>query len=342
MDIITGDFPIFANLRLFGEGGDGGAGAAPGPDAGQSAEPGVQAPDAGEHRRLTKAERRARIEKQLQAEQAQKPPPKSSADPQPAEPVKQPFDEIEKLYHDEIGGKIQKAVTERVKNLKDSEAELNALKERSARQEALLGRLTKKYNLKAGEDGRLDLDAAEKAVDDDDELYEAGAVEHGWSTDTEKYVSGLERKAEELKNLREQQAKEAERQRQDFLQRQQFERRLAETEAAKKLYPNIDLIAEMQDRTFASLMNNPLITVQQAYEVVHRDEIRAAEAARVQDATTQRMASSIRAGAARPTEGGLGRQAAVNPDHVLDPRNLTKAERRQLKERARRGEEIIF
>lgn len=112
---------LFEDLFLHGEGD--GASAAPGNAAPGAEESGVTTPDAGEqtaNRRPTKAERRAALEAKLQAERA-------AAQHQQNQQTAQ---QEEKLYtEDEVNQKIQKAVTGRVKNLKDFESELNATKE---------------------------------------------------------------------------------------------------------------------------------------------------------------------------------------------------------------------
>lgn len=329
---IIGIMPLFQNLQLFGEGGDGGAGAAPGGPAGAGeAGTGVQAPDAGEQAPKAKSRKREPLPYVYgKAADAGTPSPAvSSAAPQPEEkPADKPpesWEDVKKRYKEEYGKDVQSAIQGRLKNM-------DALKDRAARMEALLTRMgSLDYDGIVGEDGTLDLDKLEKAVDDDDKYYEKKAEERGWSTETEKYVSHLERKDAAR------QAEEAARQK-DILQRQQFEQRMAQAEEARTNYPGLDFFAEMNDRTFASLMANPMITVQQAYELVHRDEILAAREARIQQATREGMAASIQAGANRPAENGLGGASAANVTRITDPRQLTREQRKDLKNRVRHGE----
>lgn len=97
-------------------------------------------------------------------------------------------------------------------------------------------------------------------------------------------------------------------------------------EALKREYPEFDLERELENPTFARLLNNG-IEPKIAFEVVHHAE-------------RNRRQERLEQNAARPVENGLGGgSAAVSK---TDPRNLTRAERRALRRRAARGEEIIW
>ena len=152
---------FFINLMLHGgEGGDG-ASAAPDGETAGAEETGVTAPDAGERtKRPNKAERRARMEAQLRAEAQER--AQTAAQPQPE---KRPFDEIEQLYHDEIGQKIQTAIQGRFKNQTDNAEELNSTKAELEKQSKLLAALAEsQYGIKPGADGKIDLAAIEGKV----------------------------------------------------------------------------------------------------------------------------------------------------------------------------------
>lgn len=97
-------------------------------------------------------------------------------------------------------------------------------------------------------------------------------------------------------------------------------------EAVKSKYPDFDLMRELENPAFARLVNNA-VDPQTAYEVVHHGDLAQAETIRAQNA-------------ARPLENGLG-SAAVTVFH-RDPKALTRQERRQLRRRAARGEEIVW
>ena len=101
---------------------------------------------------------------------------------------------------------------------------------------------------------------------------------------------------------------------------------LTRAEAVKARYPDFDLERELEDPDFARLLENG-VEPALAYEVVHREELRRRDA---------RLAEN----AARPAENGLGGGSAAVTG--ADPRKLTRQERRSLRRRAARGEEIIW
>ena len=84
-------------------------------------------------------------------------------------------------------------------------------------------------------------------------------------------------------------------------------------EALKQEYPDFDLNSGIEPKI--------------AYEVVHHEEL-------------NRRQERLLQNAARPVENGLGGGSAVVSK--TDPRTLTRAERRALRRRAARGEEIVW
>ena len=98
-------------------------------------------------------------------------------------------------------------------------------------------------------------------------------------------------------------------------------------EALKAEYPDFTLERELENPGFARLLNNG-VDPKTAYEVVHHAELTGRD-------------RQLARNAARPLENGLagGSQAALTQP---DPRQLTRAERRALRRRAARGEEIIW
>ena len=336
---------LFKNLLLHGgEGGDGASAAPGGETAAGAEETGVTTPDAGERtKRPNKAERRARVEAQLKAEAQER----SQAVAQP-QPEKRPFDEIEQLYHDEIGQKIQTAVTGRVKNLKDSEAELNSTKAELEKQSKLLAALAEsRYGIKPGADGKIDIAAIEGKLKDD--RVKEYAYDNGVSEEFAKERLDMEDKLEERdrqieeqdRQLREFQAAEAQRQKDEadharFLQHQE------QAQAFREKMPGFDLIKEMEaSPVFTRLINNG-VGVESAYYAVHHKELMAVgqQAAAIQ--AQRALAASIQAGQSMPTEGGLGRSPAANPGSVVDPHTFTKEYRKELRRRQARGEKTYF
>lgn len=308
---------FFKNLLIFGEGGDGGAGAAPegAPEAGAE-ETGVNVPDAGEQtvsRRLTKAERRAQLEEKLKAEQQAQTPKREAETPK--ETPKEDYKAIKERYKAEIGQDIQSAIQGRFKGVKDTETRLKEA-------EALLAQLTgNKYGIVAGDDGRLDLKAVRDAMQNDDDLYESKAAELGTSVETARKYAEMEQQLA---------AMQAERKsREDYAAYQQV---VQQAEAAKKIFPNLDLNAEMGNPDFARLIRSN-VPVETAYRVIHDAEITAGAMQYAAQQAKQQASAAIQAGANRPAEGGLGRTAPAN----IQPRVNDKAWREAVKRDARRG-----
>lgn len=102
---------------------------------------------------------------------------------------------------------------------------------------------------------------------------------------------------------------------------------LVKAEAVRTRYPDFDLDRELEDPRFARLLNSG-VEPRTAYEVVHHEELTG-------------RAARLAENAARPQENGLGSgslAAVTKPD----PRSLTRQERRALRRRAARGEEIVW
>lgn len=335
---------LFEDLLIHGEGGDGGAGAAPGAAPGPEAA-GVTTPDAGENKPQEKARpRKYGRPERLPYEYGIQGPERDSAPAQTAQAsAKRPFEEIEKDYHDEIGQKIEKAVTGRIKNLKDSEAELTTTKAALDERDALLAQLAAaQFNIQPGADGKADIAAIKKAAGKS--RVEEYAMENGVSEEFAQERIDMEDKLREQdRQLREFQAAEQKRQ-QDAEQYAQFQQHRQQAEAfrQKMNWPEFDLVKEMEKSpTFTHLLSCG-VGVENAYFSAHHDELMAAQAKAASMQATRALSASIQAGQSRPVEGGLGRSPAANPQRVASPKNLTKDMRRDLRKRVNAGEEIYW
>ena len=319
---------FFKNLLIFGEGGDGGAGAATGgAPAGQAADTtGVQVPDAGEQRRLTREERRARLEERLKAEQAQartQQPRQTQEAPEQAK--RPPLKELIKgEYKQEFDEYVQNLLNGRFKGVREAEA-------RSKRLEDMLSRFVDtSYNLKPGEDGKLDLDAVQKAMDEDDDLYESLAAELGTSVETAKKFDSMQKQV---------QAAEQERAAQEKYARYMFLQNAAQE--AQRTYPDMNVEETARDPRFQRLLE--VLSPAAAYHALHQVELTTNAMQYAVDTTKAGISASIQAGQTRPSEGGLGRQAPANTTRVQkSPRDMTRAERAAIRRRAERGEEVYL
>lgn len=317
---------FFKNLLIFGEGGDGGAGAATGgAPAGQAAEnTGVSVPDAGEQRRLTREERRTRLEERLRAEQAQA-QPQQPQQTQEAPEAKRPLKELIKgEYKQEFDEYVQNLLNGRFKGVREAEARSNRMEEMFSR---LVGN---RYDLKPGEDGKLDLDAVQKAMDEDDDLYENLAVELGTSVEYAKKYDAMQKKIQQADRERAEQER--------YAQFMYFQNAALE---AQKTFPDMNVEETSNDPRFRRLLE--VLSPAAAYHALHQVELTSNAMQYAVDTTKAGIASSIQAGQNRPAEGGLGRRAPTTTNRInKSPREMTKAERVAYNRRAARGEEVIF
>lgn len=319
-------FDFFA-LNLFGEGGDGGAGAAPGEaaagaDAG--AQTGVTTPDAVERKqgRRTKAERLADVQQKL----AQERQPKAAQQAQPTAPEDpEDFDALIKgKYKDAFGAKVQDIISKRFPANKANEDRLNALA-------PMMELLADKYGIERSEDGTLDEAAIIQAVREDDDMISQQAAERGLSNETYRHVL-------ELENYKKQKEAEETLRQAQSAEYQQYLKVVDQAEKAKQFYPSLDLNQEMANPAFARLIGVG-VDAKTAYEVIHKDEIIGGSMRYAAQTAAQKVANSVQANGRRPSENGLG-SAATGVGQVSGP--LSKDYRNDIKRRALRGEKVVL
>jgi hypothetical protein len=166
----------------------------------------------------------------------------------------------------------------------------------------------------------------------DSSLKEEFAVQHGVSEELGDEMLNL--RVNNLRNARMREQYEAEMKVQEQLRTWQNE-----AEKVKEIYPDFDLEKELGNNDFRRLISaneTYRMPMKQIYEMIHHDEI--VEAAKKDTAAA--YAKSTAQMQARPAENGLGNQVAVNGS--MNVSKLTKKERAELAERARRGETITF
>ena len=233
--------------------------------------------------------------------------------------------EFEKLikgeYKEEFDAWAQDTVKNRLKGHKETVAKLEALT-------PTLETLAKKYGVDSS-----DIDALNKAIEEDDAYYEEEALEKGVTVEQLKQFKKMERENAELKKMRdEQNAKEA------------AEKKVAgwmeESKQVKAIYPQFDLKSEMQNPKFVDLLRVPGVDVRTAYELTHKDEIIAGAMQFTAKTVEKKIADKIAANGARPTENGLNSQSASLTKS--DVSQLSKADILDIQRRVARGEKISF
>jgi hypothetical protein len=193
--------------------------------------------------------------------------------------------------------------------------------------------MARKYGLDVK---NMDYAALAKAIENDDAYYEEKAVEMGTSIETAKRVDQLEREAER-RRVQEQMTIEQTKRRNHFIKLEE------QGEALKASFPQFDLRAEMQNPRFARLVAPDIgMSVEDAYNAVHRKEIEAARAQIVAQRTAEQMSSAIASGQRRPDEAGT---SSIAPSvSTFDYRNASREQRdalkKQIREAAARGEKL--
>ena len=167
-------------------------------------------------------------------------------------------------------------------------------------------------------------------------------------TDIDQIAKAMEEGADEGEPERDADSREAgrtqlERQRMaDMRIRDHFDRLTRQAEAAREIYPGLNLREEMRNPIFARLTSPESgIDVRTAYEVAHREALRGAEMQFAAQKSAERAANAIRSGSMRPEENGLNGWRGAGAMQ-LDPAALTQSDRAEIRRRVQRGEKIVF
>lgn len=232
--------------------------------------------------------------------------------------------EFEKLikgqYKDQYNRRVQDTVQKRLKSTKDIVDKYNALS-------PTLDFLSKRYGVDVA-----DVDALNKAIENDESYYEDEAIERGITVEQLKEIKKMERENSALKKaMQEQQARED--------GAKLLSQWTTEADATKMVYPAFDFDAEMENPDFRALLNAH-VGVQTAYEVLHKDEIIPAAMQYAAKTVEQKLTNKIVSNGARPVENGNSAQSASVVKK--DVAQLTRADRAEIAKRVARGEKIRF
>lgn len=119
--------------------------------------------------------------------------------------------------------------------------------------------------------------------------------------------------------------------------REQTEKWNAEIAAMQEKYPDFDIDAEMADPDFRAMLKNNM-SLESVYRTRHMDEFISRAVADARADTERRVTETIRAKGARPDENGV--QSGAGYVAKVDVSKLTREQRRELAEKAMRGERI--
>ena len=260
-------------------------------------------------------------------QQVQRPVPQGQVE-QPGQPTEQPatdgrrpWAEIKELYKEEYGQDVAARVQDRFKNQKDLQAQLD--------QQTPIVQFAMKQ---AGVDSVEEL---AKMIADDDSLLEDEANERGMTVESLKAVKALEAENAQFKAQQEQAKNQA-----------HIQSLVAQCEELKKVYPDIDFFTEMNNPQFR-LWTSPAVgmSFEDAYHAIHHKELQTQAVAYGMNRTKQQLGQTIAAQQARPGEGAMnGRSQAAAAEPRINPANMTRAERKKIKDyiRAHPGERVSF
>lgn len=229
-------------------------------------------------------------------------------------------DLVDGEYKDQFTERTQQIINRRFKEVKGLEDSLSA-------QKPILDMLLQRYGISDG-----DMKKLQTAIEEDTGYWQEAADQAGMTVEQYKNLKKLERENAEF--LRERQRQAGEQQAQ-----QQFQKWMHEAEGMKGLYTGFDLRAELANPEFQKLLKAG-ISMQQTYELIHMDEIKAAAAKNAAQATSKQMQANIKAKASRPSENGTSSNSAAIVKN--DVHSLSKADRAEAVRRALMGEKISF
>ena len=231
------------------------------------------------------------------------------------------FEELIKgEYKDLYDARMQDTIQKRLKASKETVDRYNALT-------PTLEILAKKYGVDA-----TNIEALNKAIEEDDSYFEEEALEKGITVEQLKEIKKMERENAELKKMMD------EKQRKEQAGKQ-YAQWLQQAEEAKKIYPNLNLDTEAKNPQFLRLLNSG-VDVATAYKAIHMDELIPAAMQYTAKTVEQKLTNKIVANGARPTENGISSQGATVVKS--DVSQLTKADRQEIIRRVARGENISF
>ena len=316
-------YPMHLNLQLFGEGtgtgGDGGTGA----EGTQGVSEVAALPQTKSRKSNPLADTKYGIQDD-EAQVANVQTKVTDADGVTTETVdrKAEFKKlIEGEYKQEYGESVQDIVQKRLKNTKEKSDKYDSLT-------PTLEMLSKKYGVDAS-----DIEALNKAIQEDDSYYEEEAMEKGITVQQLKEIRRMERENADLKRqMEEQSVKEN--------ASKLYASWMNQAEQLKSVYPSFDLETEMKNPKFVDLLRVPSIDVRTAYEVLHKDEIIPAAMQFTAQTVERKLANKIMANGSRPTENGNNSQSAAVVKS--DVSQLSKADRQEIARRVARGEKIRF
>ena len=247
--------------------------------------------------------------------------PGTEANGQQSAPQEPTFEELIKgKYKADYDARVQKTIQSRMKGAKANE-------ERLTRLEPLLQTLGQRYNVDAG-----DVDALMLAMDNDEQLWQAEAIDKGMSVEQLKHMRTMERENAMFR-------RQDELNRRDAAARDTYMQWAAQAEAAKEKFPGLDLPTLLENSQFVGLLQSG-VDVESAYWAMYHDDIMQAGMAKATKAAEEKLAASVASGSRRPLESGNGTNPAATTK--VDVNKMSRAEFNAYMDRIMRGERVSF
>jgi hypothetical protein len=234
----------------------------------------------------------------------------------------------------EYNKNMQAVVRSRLKSEKSAEETLNKIT-------PALELLARQYSL---DPNNIDYEALNNAIDRDRAYYEEKALEMGTSIETAMQMDRAQRAAAREKKAEDDRKAEEAMTLREIAFRDHYARLERQGEELKKFFPNFDLQKELKNPVFARMTapGKGLMSVEDAYRAVHRQEIEAASSQIIAYKTAEKLSNAIQSGSKRPNESGASSQApSVSTfDYAKASREQREAFKKDIRARMARGEKV--
>ena len=130
---------------------------------------------------------------------------------------------------------------------------------------------------------------------------------------------------------------------QDQMLREHFGKLSQQAEVMRQSYPNFDLQKELENKDFLRLTSPDVgLSVEDAFFAVHHKELAPQMMAYGMQRAKQQMGQTLQAQRNRPAEGAMRSQGQPAATVRIDPRNMTRREREEIKRQVRLGKRVSF
>ena len=250
--------------------------------------------------------------------------PQQAEEPQTQEKtIDEEWEEAKKgRFADQYGRDVQNAIRDRFKNQQDMTQQMNAL-------EPMLKVLRERAGVGTNEE-------LIRQVMDDDSLYEEAASEAGMTIPAYREFMQIKQERDAMEAREQESLREAQ-------LREHFGNLQKQAAEMQKTYPEFDLMKELQNEQFMRLTSpEGGLSVEDAFFAVHHRELAPQMMAYGMERAKQQLGQTIQAQRKRPAEGAMRAQGQPAGEMHIDPRQLTKQERAEIKRQVRMGRRVSF